>query len=378
MSERVEPNLDANTGSYRIAIVIDSLCGGGAEKVMMTLAETLVKLGHKPQLIALSNHLAYDMPTLYPVHFVYGPKERLKGWFKGAKHAVNLRERVMALEEESGKFDLFLVNLEEAYRAAKGCHFNNCYYVIHNSLEATLKRTMLLGPIKYYYLKTIFKSLSNERLIAVSKGVENEINQSALIHPKSVQTIYNPFDIEFITRKAAENIDGLPDEPYLIHIGRVARQKRHDILFQALAKVKKPIKLVCLCSNTNKGRRLAEKYKVADRVIFPGFTKNPYAWIKNAEALVLSSDYEGFCSVLIESLVCGTVPVTTRCPHGPEEIFGEILKDLIAPVRDASALAEKIDLALSSSFDVEHQPILEKVKAEVPARRYLSLIRPQS
>lgn len=85
----------------------------------------------------------------------------------------------------------------------------------------------------------------------------------------------------------------------------------------------------------------AQELGIADRVIFQGFTLNPYAWISRAEMLIVSSDSEGFGNVLIEAILCGTPVVSTRCPGGPEWLLqGELARGLSA--LNPESLAEKM------------------------------------
>lgn len=57
----------------RIAIVIDSLAGGGAEKVMLTLAKGLLAQGHQPHIIVLLEH---EVPAEILLHFCFDAHER--------------------------------------------------------------------------------------------------------------------------------------------------------------------------------------------------------------------------------------------------------------------------------------------------------------
>ncbi len=361
----------------RIAILIDSLTGGGAEKVMLTLAQSMINMGHDAHIIALSNTVAYDLPEDIPVTFLYKEKVRLKGWFGAAKHASKLMRLVKDIESKAngGPFDLFLANLLETSRIVSKCDFSPVYHVIHNSMGETLNRSKLMGPIKYLYYKNLINSLNGQHLIAVSKGVENEIRDTGIIKPAIVVTIYNPFDAELIrdaSTVAVKDIDNIG--PYLVHVGRAARQKRHDILFEALRQVKGNLRLVCLSDNVPKLRKLAIKHGVEDRVVLPGFQVNPYPWIANAEAMVLSSDYEGFSSVVVEAVICGTLPISTNCPHGPNEIMTGDLARFLSDVRDPAALAKNIDKRLSVDFDFSKADVLSKITPENVVSRYLSLI----
>lgn len=366
-----------SSSKKRVAIIIDTLKGGGAEKVMLTLAKALGELGHSAELIVLTRALDYELPDSVRVSFLYNDSTRIKGFFNGRRHAARLEKHVAQLEAQSGKFNLFVVNLEESYRVVSYCAFESVYYVIHNSLIETLARTLSLGPIKYLYLKHILARLANKQLIAVSEGVAQEIRQTQVVKSRAVSVIYNPFEVAKIRELASVNTTSLPNERYIIHIGRAAKQKRHDVLFAALKDIDPSIKLVCLSSGENKLQRLATKLGVAERVIFPGFQQNPYPWIAHAELMVLSSDYEGYGAVLCESLICNTLAVSTDCPHGPSEILKGELAQLLVPRRDPKALARKINDVLNAKvqIDISKNFDVAEVEAHHAAKNYLKLIQ---
>ena len=81
-----------------------------------------------------------------------------------------------------------------------------------------------------------------EEVKPIEEVVEEEIQQGSLITPSAITTIYNPFNFKTINDKANEVNTNIPDSPYLIHVGRLAKQKRHDILFSAFAKLDKKYK----------------------------------------------------------------------------------------------------------------------------------------
>lgn len=356
----------------RLALYVDSLSGGGAEKVVMVLADSLLSLGHQVHLFVLNGKTEYTIPNHYPVHFL--SKGKTKGWFNRSQLAKKLRSMVKQIEASQGQFDLHLANLEECYRIVSACDFKQCFFVIHNSMQETLLRTRKLGPLKYAYLKYQLACLRGQHLITVSDGIKQELEQHRLIDAASIRRIYNPFAIATIRNMAAEPVTNKPDK-YLIHVGRFAKQKRHDILFRALQQLPDEYKLVCLCGRDDKLQKLAAEYQLQGRVISPGFTQNPYPWIKHAELMLLSSDFEGFGNVLVESLICGTPVVSTDCPHGPNEILQGELANWLVPRRDPAALASKAKQALASDIDLENAAILKQIDHLYIAEQYLSLAK---
>jgi glycosyltransferase involved in cell wall biosynthesis len=79
----------------------------------------------------------------------------------------------------------------------------------------------------------------------------------------------------------------------------------------------------------------------------PGFVQNPWAWIARAEAFVLSSRWEGFASILVEAMACGTPIVAANCDYGPGEIVHDGDTGLLARVDDVESLATAIHRVLS-------------------------------
>lgn len=106
-------------------------------------------------------------------------------------------------------------------------------------------------------------------------------------------------------------------------------------------------------------------------VDLPGFQANPYPIIRHARALVLSSDFEGFGNVIVESLVCGTPVVSTRCPSGPDEILTGGLATGLADL-DVDSLAEAIDRVLSDPPAIPESSV-QRFAIETILKRYLEL-----
>ena len=90
---------------------------------------------------------------------------------------------------------------------------------------------------------------------------------------------------------------------------------------------------------------------------------------------MLSSDFEGLPTVLIESLACGTPVVSTDCPHGPSEILTGNLSPYLVPRRDPKALAKMIDEVVKQPPSLAEVEILAKVDATLIAKQYLALAK---
>ena len=347
--------------------------------MVLELGRALVEQNVDAIVISLTGHTTYTVPEDLPVYFLY-PLKKVPFYsrWKRATHASDLQELIAHIGHTRGPIDLVVSNLDYSHYILSACHLPNIVYVVHNALEQTMARAKRMGPVKWLRQRRLFRSLEGKSLVAVSDSLKAELQTTRLFNAESVRRIYNPFNIEQIRALAAQPNADIPSAPYLIHVGRFARQKRHDLLFSALKKSGDKRPLVCLGANEKGINRLARKLGVEDQVVVPGFQQNPYPWIKHADGLVLSSDYEGLSMVIVESLICGTPVAATDCPHGPAELLSKTLPENLVPAGEAQALGNvlgkldgllKIDNANGFFNQFDHREI---------ARQYIALAKGQA
>ena len=317
----------------------------------------------------------YSVPENLKVEYLY-TQRRVKLYKTSTRkaHAEKLTALLATVAPKKGKFDLVLSNLDECSYIVSACDLPNVYYIVHNAIGLTLKRALKMGPMKYLRQRKLFKSLQGKDVIAVSKGLANELRSIRLFRPRKILQIYNPFDIEAVKTSAALTLDKQPEQRFILHVGRFAKQKRHDVLLHMLKMLPSDIQLVCLCTNAAKLRKLAIKVGVSERVVLPGFTDNPYNWMAASECLVLTSEFEGFGNVLIEALLSGTRVVSANCDYGPNEILVDSNAQYLVNSGEAKDFAEKVQLALArdkATFASDH---VYRFEAQVVAKQYLELL----
>jgi glycosyltransferase involved in cell wall biosynthesis len=353
----------------KIAIFCHNLFANGTVKVALTQAEVLQKANQQVHLFIFNPEGEFIPPENVTVHYVFESQKSISL----TDQQEQLQHIVRSVESKIGKFSLFLSNSTGCDLVVSGCNFEPCYYFCHCSLKQELLMELKRGPIHFYRRWKKARALIGKNIVTVSDGIADELRNTRWLKPKSIQRIYNPFDIDNIIQKSKEEIEDIPDEPFMIHIGRITRQKRLDILFQALQAMPTAPKLVLLTNRPEKTRKLARKYGVEDRIITPGFQSNPYAWMARAKLMLLSSDFEGFGLVIAESLICGTPVVSTDCPHGPNEILTGKLAQYLVPCRNPDALAKNALECLANPPSLCTIEIREKVEAKHIAQQYINL-----
>ena len=357
-----------NVMSNHIAFVLPNLAGGGAERIALTLAHGLQRQGHHVHIFLLGNLIQHAIPEGIQLH-VLSETGRVSRWkWRNHKALAKILKQQMGCMHHR-PFDLVVSHLLDADRVVRAADLPNTWFCIHNTLSVPLAK---MKPSKRQRrLKRYHRTYDGQQLICVSHGSADDLQQQLQLHPKCIEVIYNPFDLDTIRHKATQSCPDLPTQPYCIHVGRFCTQKRHDRLLAAFAQAQTSHHLVCLCEPDDRLAALIAQYGLQDRVHVTGFQTNPYPWIEQADLLILTSDHEGLPSVLIESLICGTPVVSTDCPSGPREILGEALQQWLVPVDDVKALAQTIDDALHSEIAL---PEMQKFAVETAVQHYLALI----
>ena len=168
-----------------------------------------------------------------------------------------------------------------------------------------------------------------DRIVCVSQTVEQSFHERYGLSSKTC-TIYNPIDIEDIRQKAAQSLNEgvLPKGVFhLVSIGRLVPEKGYDRLLtvvKRLADEKHQIYLTILGEGQEREtlERIIKENNMQDYVSLPGFAKNPYALLSTADLFVCSSRAEGFSLVIAEAMALGIPVLSTYC-SGPNELLDE-------------------------------------------------------
>ncbi|HEY1605883.1 MAG TPA: glycosyltransferase [Allosphingosinicella sp.] len=167
---------------------------------------------------------------------------------------------------------------------------------------------------------------------------------------KRLRVIHNPVDIEAVRAEAAELLPDQPRGPFVVAVGRLERQKGHDLLLRAFAASEgaKGRDLVIVGTGHREAelKALAAALGLAERVRFLPFTANPWAWVKRASLFVFPSRWEGFPNALGEALACGAAVLAADCRFGPRELIRHDVNGWLVPPEDAGALAAGLDRLL--------------------------------
>lgn len=218
----------------------------------------------------------------------------------------------------------------------------------------------------------IFRNIDEEKkaysvfnnIVCVSKTVQRSFRELFDLRDQVI-TIYNPIDVADIRLKAGQKLERRNKPIRLVSVGRLVHQKGFDRLLRVVKRLHDngyPIRLTILGEGVERGtlEKYVESHHMSSYISLPGFSKNPYQEMIESDVFVCSSRAEGFSLVIAEAMVLGIPVVSTEC-SGPNELLQEGrcgilienseegLYQGIKVLLDDGKLKEYGDLALSRS-----------------------------
>lgn len=315
----------------RVALVISALGAGGAERVIVTLANCWAARGWPVTLIT------FEQPGTTPYYEV-DPRVALRqlgiasvGSPLWRAISQNLR-RIRALRQvlRAAEADLaisFLAKINVlTMLASRGLGFPVVVSERNNP-----KRQRFRG----------IWSWLRQRLYATAYGVVTPSRGVLESFPSRIRQrgriIPNPIDLTSTAsaRRGSGN---------LVAVGRLVDQKGFDLLLEAFARIapEQPDWTLTIWGEGDQRAALEarrESLGLEARVRLPGVTERPGQWVAGSDLFVLSSRYESFGNVITEAMAAGLPVIAFDCPFGPGDILRDGEDGLLVPAEDVEALA---------------------------------------
>lgn len=321
--------------NIKIAILVSSLANGGAERTSALLSKMLSNLGYDIHIISILNAIDYSFEgKLLNLGALKDKNDSLFGRFN--------RLKVMKAYLDKHHFDLIIdsrsrpILLKEI--AIKRLIYKDCkvLYLVHSS------KLDLYLPKRKRALPLMFKP--EDHFVCVSTSIESKVREKYAL--TNVSTIHNAVDI--VNNKLdAEDKISIEDE-FVLYFGRlVDKIKNVSLLIDAyhLSKLKsKNVKLVILGNGVDKNylEKKVCDLKLSEYVLFLPYTKNPFPYIKRARFTLLTSKYEGFPMVIMESLAVGTPVISVDLPSS-REVLKDGYNGCLVANHDVKSLAEAMN-----------------------------------
>ena len=315
----------------KILIVIDSLYGGGAERVASRIANAL-SADNEVVVFTEATPMMYPLEKKIKVVYIQEPPVFYPSYKRGARYMKTINKyyryyRLIKMCEQLKRKEnpdvtlsmLKTANLMNAFSKGPG-------------RKVLSERNNPLHKDKEYRRLGKLSFLKADKIVFQTETVRNLF--PAPIRKKGI-VVSNPVLVDCKAVGGSKRI---------VSIGKMQSQKNHPLLIKAFAKfaLNHPEHTLHIYGKDKREetvQTLIDSLSLTDKVIVEGFKDPIHPEIADAEQFVLSSDYEGTPNALLEAMMMG-LPCITTAFEGVRELLGNQPPCLVTPVGDENALAE--------------------------------------
>lgn len=335
-----------------IMFLIFSYSTGGIERLLVDMANTLIKKGESVSVCIIND--TYDKELLSTYH----PKVNLL-YLNRPTNSGSRLNYMMQFASLTRKMKIDVLHCQDVNCVV----FASIAKLLHPSMKIfdTVHDTFAFAEYPSY--KLVFEKLFCHSIISISESVKKTILLRG-IPSKKIRVVYNAIDTQRFPLSHKASV--FHDPPVLGMVARIAPKiKGQDILLEALSILSDEFPTLCCRfagaaapSDDSEFKNLLKQvdtYGLSDRISFLGNVKNVPEFLRDIDLFILPSRKEGFGISLIEAMSTG-LPCIAGNIEGPAEIINDDKLGLLFSCGDANALADAIRkiLTFSVTFDPQY------------------------
>jgi glycosyltransferase involved in cell wall biosynthesis len=367
--------IDRKQTLNNITLFVPSLKCGGAETVMVNLANEFTSRCLSVDLVVLSSNGPLRKILNPDVNVIDLNASRLLTGFIPLGLFLRKKKPKVVISAMKHANIIILV--------ASKVFFTDTLIIVteHNHVQLSIQS--LSRPVGWLIKKLIQLTYPwAKNIVAVSEGVAESLKVLIKFQSNKINVIYNPIIYPGLEKKKKEYPQHrwliAKKQPVFLAAGRLTDQKDYPNLLRAFSLLVKkvPCKLIILGEGElrMKLERMVKEIGLENSVDLFGFVENPISFMNHCDVFVLSSKWEGFANVIVEAMYCGAKIVSTDCLSGPREIlekgkWGKLVK-ICDPVELADAMLKSLSL---SKLSVEQRANFFSTKRSTD--KYLNLIQ---
>ena len=325
-----------------IAFFLPNLDGGGAEKVIIDIANSLHKKGYRIELLLSKKSGIYLGRVNKNIPIVdLKSKKVIFSIFKLLKYIKHNKPDI-----------LFSTHLHTSF-VSSICVILNFFKTKLFLREAINPNNKYSNNNLIYFLRKsifVFNLCIANKIIIPSIEMNNDLKKEFSFIKKKFNHIYNPIDLKKINQLSLESEKSFFTEDYIISVARLEKQKDFITLLKAFKIISNKFNTNLLILGEGSNRDMLTKFiyslNLEERVFMPGFLKNPFFYISRAKIFVHSSFAEGLPNSLLQAVMLNKYVISTDCDYGPKEIINGSGSGKLVPIGDYDMMAKMIEQAL--------------------------------
>ena len=343
----------------KVVFLIESFSLGGAEKVLVDIANNLNVGAYQVSVCALFRESVYGKRYPYKMKLPFNGNIRFHYLFDNRSRWISLLANFCLSRFPAkvygffirDRFDIAVAFYEGAptrLLAAAKLKRGKKMAWLHTSTELSQK-----GKTEEDLRREQERYAEFERIVAVSQFVADSFSRLFPELSDRIVTAYNPIDVEGIRGKAADSVPfSRGPEPLLVSVGRMTGAKAYDRYLRVVRDLKSrgfSFQVWIAGGGDRSELEVFCRENGLDNVTFLGNQPNPYPLMKMADWIILPSRTEGLPTVVLESLALGKAVLATDC-GGTREILGESEYGLLSE-NNETCLCKALVGVLSDQID---------------------------
>lgn len=325
----------------KIAIYLNSLSRGGAERVSVILAEYFAN--RNVECILLTTNTATEEYTV--------PKKVKRISLNNEKTFL---KKIIALRK---------IIKGEKIKKVLIMDTPGCIYAIPATINLNVKKIVSERNDPHNFSGKKIVKIISRLLMRTADGFVFQTLDAQKYYQKLLKNngviIYNPLFSKKLPIRDERKI-----EYNIVSVGRLTEQKNQKMLIDAFSKICDRFSEYSLTIFGEGPLReeltnYIKEINLENRIFLPGNKENVTDLIKNASLFVLTSNYEGMPNALIEAMAIGIPCISTDCPcGGPRTLIKHMKNGMLVQLNDVSGLAKML------KYCIENKEVMLKISRE--------------
>ena len=348
----------------KILLAAYSLDIGGIEKALVSLSNYLYKKNYDITIVLEEKKGVFIQDLNENIKIIEYKPCKSKNIFK--RKIINLINRIKFIIKYKNQFDFsasFATYSLVSSFVSRVASKNNCLWGHADYL------TLFNGDtekVKKFFIERKYNKFKH--LVFVWKeGRDSFIKIFPEMKEKTI-VCNNIIDANKIKKQAEEDIEIKRDKKItFLNVGRHdEKQKKLSRLIKAGSLLKEngydyKILLVGDGPDNKLYKDEVKKYDLGENILFLGKKENPYPYFNISDCIILTSDYEGYPVVFLESFILNKPIITTKVSDYKEveNGYGYVT------AKDVEDIYEKMKLFIENGFNIKEEFNVQKYNEEI-------------